>query len=151
MLIYVCACSVHLPICILNQLFLLLIKQISSLNPGEASALGGVGIAGRAFVGGMPGLPTTDHAVMGRHGAIVPDLARNGRSTSFEDHLPINPRARPGREIAPLPPDASSTLYVEGLPPDCSRREVARILLDMVMLLNFIYHYFESYLNLNLV
>ncbi|EXC19914.1 RNA-binding protein with multiple splicing [Morus notabilis] len=102
-------------------------SQISSLNPGEASALGGVGIAGRAFVGGMPGLPTTDHAVMGRHGAIVPDLARNGRSTSFEDHLPIDPRARPGREIAPLPPDASSTLYVEGLPPDCSRREVAHI------------------------
>lgn len=101
-------------------------SQIPSLNRGEASALGGVGLGGRPFVGGMPGLPTNDHPVIGRHGP-VPDLARNGRSTSFEDQLPIDPRSRPGREIAPLPPDASSTLYVEGLPPDSSRREVAHI------------------------
>ena len=116
-----------LTICVLNQLCLLLLKQISSFASGEANTLGGVGL-GRGFVGDMPSLPTTDHAVMARRGAVIHDLARNGRSNSFEDQLPMDAIARPGREIAPLPPDASSTLYVEGLPPDSTRREVARIL-----------------------
>lgn len=105
----------------------MLLKQIPSFASGEANTLGGVGL-GRGFVGGVPNHPTTDHAVMARHGTVIPDLARNGRSTSFEDQLPRDAIARSGREIAPLPPDASSTLYVEGLPPDSTRREVARIL-----------------------
>ncbi|CAI0452544.1 unnamed protein product [Linum tenue] len=38
-----------------------------------------------------------------------------------------------GRSDLSLPPDASSTLYVEGLPSDCTRREVSRILLTLLL------------------
>lgn len=107
---------------------------MSSITSGEASVIGGTG-SGRAFRGGISSLPTSDNAVLSRRGDVVPDLVRNGRSIGLVDQLPVDEIARPGREIAPLPPDASNTLYVEGLPPDSTRREVARILFDLAMLL----------------
>ncbi|KAF3445530.1 hypothetical protein FNV43_RR10706 [Rhamnella rubrinervis] len=100
--------------------------QTSSFTSGEASGIGGVGL-GRNFGGGISSRPTSDHAVMSRHGDVVSDLVRNGRNIGFVDQLPVDEIARPGREIVPLPPDASSTLYVEGLPPDSTKREVAHI------------------------
>ena len=95
---------------------------------------GGVGL-GRTFGGGTSSGATSDHAVMSRHREVVSDLVRNGRSIGFVDQLPVDEIARPGRETVPLPPDASNTLYVEGLPPDSTKREVARILFNVVMLL----------------
>ncbi|XP_062097716.1 RNA-binding protein 2 [Humulus lupulus] len=98
--------------------------QNPSFASGEPNTLGGLG---RGFAGGMQNIPTTDHAVMARHGAVIPDFARNDRSASFEDQLPMEAVARQGQALAPLPPDASSTLYVEGLPSDSTRREVSHI------------------------
>ncbi|XP_024923814.1 RNA-binding protein 2 [Ziziphus jujuba] len=100
--------------------------QNSSFASEEANAIGGVGLE-RAFSGGMPRLTTANHALMGRHGDVVRDLARNGQNIGFVDQLPVDEMARPGQERTPLPPDASNTLYVEGLPPDSTRREVAHI------------------------
>ncbi|XP_004496491.1 RNA-binding protein 2-like [Cicer arietinum] len=97
---------------------------LTSFNSGEASVIGGVGLA--RGVGGMPGHSLGDPTVM-QHPGGGPDLARNGRNANFGGQLPINAISRPGPETIPLPPDASSTLYVEGLPSDCTRREVAHI------------------------
>lgn len=101
----------------------------------------------------MPRLTTANHALMGRHGDVVRDLARNGQNIGFVDQLPVDEMARPGQERTPLPPDASNTLYVEGLPPDSTRREVARIL----FLFNYaneellLFLFFQFYLYLNII
>ncbi|KAI4352961.1 hypothetical protein L6164_007164 [Bauhinia variegata] len=97
-------------------------KQVSSFNSGEASAIGGVGLA-RGVGGGMTGHSIVDPSVVGRSS----DLAPNGRNVNFGSQLPVDAVTRPGPETVPLPPDASSTLYVEGLPSDSTRREVAHI------------------------
>ncbi|XP_047156554.1 RNA-binding protein 2-like isoform X1 [Vigna umbellata] len=98
--------------------------QLTSFNSGEASAIGGVGLA--RGVGGLPGHSLTDPAVMGHPGGGH-DLARNGRNVNYGGQLPVDTASMPGPETVPLPPDASSTLYVEGLPSDSTRREVAHI------------------------
>lgn len=99
--------------------------QLPSFASGEASTLRGVGL-GRISSAGMPGLPIADPALLGRPGAVGPDLAPNGRNVSLSSQLPLDTTRR-GRETQSLPPDASNTLYVEGLPPDSSKREVAHI------------------------
>ncbi|XP_065632175.1 RNA-binding protein 2 isoform X1 [Quercus suber] len=99
--------------------------QLPSFSSGEASTLRGVGL-GRISGVGMPGLPIADPALLGRPGAVGPDLAPNGRNVSLSSQLPLDTTRR-GRETQSLPPDASNTLYVEGLPPDSSKREVAHI------------------------
>lgn len=104
-------------------------KQLPSLS-GEAGKLRGVGF-GRVSGGGMPGLPIADPALLGCPGAVGRDRAPNGRNLS---QLPLD-TTRQGRETQTLPPDASNTLYVEGLPPDSTKREVARILYCVVILL----------------
>jgi hypothetical protein len=116
----------------------LIVKQLTSFNSGEASAIGGVGLA--RGVGGIPGHSLGDPSVMGRPGGVGgPDIARNGRNVNFGGQLPIDAVSRPGPETIPLPPDASSTLYVEGLPSDCTKREVARILyISMILFNNYI-------------
>lgn len=101
-------------------------KQLTSFNSGEASAIGSVGLA--RGVGGLPGHSLADPSVMGHPGGGGPDFARNGRNVNYGGQLPVDAVSRPGPETVPLPPDASSTLYVEGLPSDSTRREVARIL-----------------------
>ncbi|CAL5209412.1 unnamed protein product [Lathyrus oleraceus] len=98
--------------------------QNAGLNSGEASVIGGVGLA-RA-VGGMPGHSLGNPSIMGRPGG-GPDLARNGHNVNFGSQLPIGAVSRPRPETIPLPPDASCTLYVEGLPSDSTKREVAHI------------------------
>lgn len=102
------------------------IQQLSSFASGEASTVGGLGLA-RGGGGGLSGHSLGDPAVMGRHGGGGPDLAPNGRGVNYGGQLPVDAVSRPGPETVPLPPDASSTLYVEGLPSDSTRREVARI------------------------
>lgn len=89
---------------------------------------------GRISGVGMPGLPIADPALLGRPGAVGPDLAPNGRNVSLSSQLPLDTTRR-GHETQSLPPDASNTLYVEGLPPDSSKREVARILNCVLILL----------------
>lgn len=111
----------------------MLLKQLPSFASGEASTLRGVGL-GRISGVGMPGLPIADPALLGRPGAVGPDLAPNGRNVSLSSQLPLDTTRR-GRETQSLPPDASNTLYVEGLPPDSSKREVARILNCVLILL----------------
>ncbi|TYG75991.1 hypothetical protein ES288_D03G077600v1 [Gossypium darwinii] len=111
--------------------------QLSSFTSGEASTFGGLG---RAVGVAMPARPMADPPVMGRPASAAPDLALNGGNVSFGGQFPIDPMARLGWDILPLPPDASNTLFVEGLPPDSTRREVARILFNDVML-NKIYQY----------
>ncbi|KAK2457963.1 RNA-binding protein [Trifolium repens] len=99
---------------------------LTSFNSGEASAIGGVGLA--RGVGGIPGHSLGDPSVMGRPGGVGgPDIARNGRNVNFGGQLPIDAVSRTRPETIPLPADASSTLYVEGLPSDCTKREVAHI------------------------
>nr|XP_007152059.1 hypothetical protein PHAVU_004G098400g [Phaseolus vulgaris]ESW24053.1 hypothetical protein PHAVU_004G098400g [Phaseolus vulgaris] len=100
--------------------------QISSFASGEASTVGGLGLA-RGGGGGLSGHSLADPAAMGRHGGGGPDLAPNGRVVNYGGQLPVDAVSRPGPETVPLPPDASSTLYVEGLPSDSTRREVAHI------------------------
>ncbi|KAG2384647.1 hypothetical protein LR48_Vigan10g124100 [Vigna angularis] len=100
--------------------------QLSSFASGEASTVGGIGLA-RGGGGGLPGHSLADPAVLGRHGGGGPDLAPNGRGVNYGGQLPVDAVSRPGPETVPLPPDASSTLYVEGLPSDSTRREVAHI------------------------
>ncbi|KAK7279854.1 hypothetical protein RJT34_24913 [Clitoria ternatea] len=97
---------------------------LTSFNSGEASAIGGGGLA--RGVGGLPGHSLADPSVMG-HPSGGPDIARNGRNVNYGGQLPVDAVSRPGPETVPLPPDASSTLYVEGLPSDSTRREVAHI------------------------
>ncbi|ESW15515.1 hypothetical protein PHAVU_007G078500 [Phaseolus vulgaris] len=97
---------------------------LTSFNSGEASAIGGVGLA--RSVGGLPGHSLSDPSVMGHPGGGH-DLARNGRNVNYGGQLPVDTASMPGPETVPLPPDASSTLYVEGLPSDSTRREVAHI------------------------
>lgn len=89
----------------------------------------GVGL-GRPVGGGM-----ADHSLMGCPGAVASDLISGDRNINLA-LLPVDamPRLEPGCETAPLPPDATNTLYIEGLPSDSTRREVARILYDVVML-----------------
>lgn len=116
----------------------MLLKQLPSFASGEASTLRGVGL-GRISGVGMPGLPIADPALLGRPGAVGPDLAPNGRNVSLSRQLPLDTTRR-GRETQSLPPDASNTLYVEGLPPDSSKREVARILNCVLILLR---NYFD--------
>ncbi|KAG2665627.1 hypothetical protein I3760_15G016300 [Carya illinoinensis] len=99
--------------------------QLSSFTPGEASTLRGAGM-GRVSGVGMPGLPIADPSVLGRPGAVGPDLAPNGRNVTVSGQPSLD-ATRPGRETQPLPPDASNTLYVEGLPSDSTKREVAHI------------------------
>ena len=111
------------------------LKQLSSFTSGEASTIGGLGLA--RGVGGLPGHSLTDPAIIGRHGGGGPDLAPNGRGVSYGGQLPVDAVSRPGPETVPLPPDASSTLYVEGLPSDSTRREVARILFVQMHCLEF--------------
>lgn len=101
-------------------------KQLTSISSGEASAIGGGGLARGA--GGLPGHLLADPAVMGHPGSGGPDLARNGFNVDYGGQLPVNAVSRPGPEAQLLPPGATSTLYIEGLPSDSSRREVARIL-----------------------
>jgi len=101
------------------------VKQLTSFNSGEASVIGGVGLA--RGVGEMSGHSLGDPSAMG-HLSGGPDLAQNGRNVNFGGQLPIDAVSRPGPETIPLPRDASSTLYVEGLPSDSTIREVARIL-----------------------
>ena len=108
-------------------------KQLPSFASGEASTLRGVGL-GRISSAGMPGLPIADPVLLGRPGAVGPDLTPNGRNVSLSSQLPLDTTRR-GRETQSLPPDASNTLYVEGLPPDSSKREVARILNCVLILL----------------
>lgn len=105
----------------------LILKQLSSITSGEASAISGSGLP-RAAAVGMHGLPTVDPAGSILSGNGAPELAPNGRSVNFGGQLPVDAVNRPGSETVPLPPDATPTLYVEGLPPDSTRREVARIL-----------------------
>lgn len=122
----------------------LVLKQLSSYNPGEASTVGGVGLA-RPVVSGMPGHSVTDPAVMRRPGSGGHDFAPNGRNVNFAGQLPVDTVSMPGPETVPLPPDASSTLYVEGLPSDCTRREVARILFSLrhcCEIVSFCFHQF---------
>lgn len=107
-------------------------KQYSSFTSGEASTFAGDRLE-RSVAGGLGCLPA-DPGVTGRAGAIGADLVPNGRRSSYHDQLPVDSVARPGRDILPLPPEATSTLYVEGLPPGSTRREVARILFDAVVL-----------------
>ncbi|CAN6543591.1 unnamed protein product [Malus baccata var. baccata] len=108
--------------------------EMPSYTSGEASTFGGAGM-GRAVGGGMSGPPMADHSMRGRPGAMSSDLLTNGRNMNLANQLPVDATARPGRETVPLPLDASSTLYVEGLPPDSTRREVARILYDLSIML----------------
>ncbi|XWS23574.1 hypothetical protein CRYUN_Cryun28dG0026600 [Craigia yunnanensis] len=105
--------------------------QLSSFTSGEASTFGGLG---RAVGGAMPARPIADPPVMGRLGSAAPDLVPNGRNVGYSGQLPMDAMSRPGQDTVPLPPDASNTLYVEGLPPDSTRREVARILFNDVMI-----------------
>ena len=107
---------------------------MASYTSGEASTFGGAGM-GRAVGGGMTGPPMADHSMRGRPGAMSSDVLTNGRNMNLANQLPVDSMPRPGRETVPLPLDASSTLYVEGLPPDSTRREVARILYDLSMML----------------
>lgn len=97
---------------------------LTSFNSGEASVIGGVGLA--RCVGEMSGHSLGDPSAMG-HLSGGPDLAQNGRNVNFGGQLPIDAVSRPGPETIPLPRDASSTLYVEGLPSDSTIREVAHI------------------------
>ncbi|KAG5051184.1 hypothetical protein AAZX31_02G079000 [Glycine max] len=99
--------------------------QLSSFTSGEASTVGGLGLARGG--GGLSDHSLADPSVMGRHGGGGPDLAPNGRGVNYGGQLPVDAVSRPGPETVPLPPDASSTLYVEGLPSDSTRREVAHI------------------------
>ncbi|BAU02111.1 hypothetical protein VIGAN_11154000 [Vigna angularis var. angularis] len=110
--------------------------QLSSFASGEASTVGGIGLA-RGGGGGLPGHSLADPAVLGRHGGGGPDLAPNGRGVNYGGQLPVDAVSRPGPETVPLPPDASSTLYVEGLPSDSTRREVARIPFILMQCLGF--------------
>ncbi|XP_061342021.1 RNA-binding protein 2-like isoform X2 [Gastrolobium bilobum] len=96
---------------------------ITSFNSGEASTIGGVGLAR----GVGAGHSLADPAVIGHPAGGGPDLARNGQNVNYGGQLPVDAVSRPGPETVPLPSDASSTLYVEGLPSDSSRREVAHI------------------------
>ena len=112
----------------------MVLKQLTSFNSGEASAVGGVGLGRGA--GGLPHHSLTDPAVMGHPGGGH-DHARNGRNVNYGGQLPLDAASMPGPETVPLPPDASSTLYVEGLPSDSTRREVARILFVLISQLLF--------------
>lgn len=100
---------------------------LTSFNSGEASVIGGVGLA--RGVGEFPGHSLGDPSAMGHLSGVGggPDLARNGRNVNFGGQLPVDAVSRPGPETIPLPRDASSTLYVEGLPSDSTKREVAHI------------------------
>ena len=88
-------------------------QQVSSYGGGQPT---------RPMSGGMPGRPVDDPRLVGMggsdHGTNVKERALGFGS---------------GRPEVPLPPDASSTLFVEGLPPNCTRREVARILLLIIV------------------
>lgn len=126
---------VLLPLCVFADLLVLFVKQAPTFASREANALGGAGF-GRGIGGGMSGLPIADSAVMTRPRSAGLDLASNGRDVGFVRQRPEDRIARSDREMAHLPPDASNTLYVEGFPPDCSRREVARILFNVVVMLN---------------
>jgi len=117
-------------------------KQLTSFNSGEASAIGGVGL-GRG-VGGLPRHSLTDPAVMGHPGGGH-DLARNGRNVNYGGQLTVDAASMPGPETVPLPPDASSTLYVEGLPSDSTRREVARILLVLSYCLRIVSSHIHTF------
>jgi len=108
-------------------------QQLSSFTSGEASTVGGLGLARGG--GGLSDHSLADPSVMGRHGGGGPDLAPNGRGVNYGGQLPVDAVSRPGPETVPLPPDASSTLYVEGLPSDSTRREVARILFILMQCL----------------
>ncbi|WVY91474.1 hypothetical protein V8G54_036988 [Vigna mungo] len=119
--------------------------QLSSFASGEASTVGGIGLA---RVGGerLPGHSLADAAVLGRDGGGGPDLAPDGVLIMVV--RPVDAVSRPGPETVPLPPDASSTLYVEGLPSDSTRREVARI---PFILMQYIFRPFVGYREVRLV
>ncbi|KAL7230064.1 hypothetical protein ACSBR2_008576 [Camellia fascicularis] len=93
------------------------------LRSAQISSYGG-GDSARPLSGGLSGRPSDDPRIIGIGGSDPAVIAKN-RSLGLGD----------GRPELPLPPDATNTLFVEGLPANCTRREVSRILYNVLAFL----------------